>query len=162
MIYCKPIPDEKIISKLENSKKVLLLGCSLCANISYCIEKNIDMPMYNWILNPKAVKNEITRMENLLAKKNFEISTLVLLSLCFIRDNDLKKLLKEIKNVDTIITLSCEYGSKNISDIIDRKIKIVSAMNSSGFMRAAVEQKGAKIFVKKDKLYINNKKYEEL
>ena len=162
MIYCKPVSDEKIFAQLENSEKILLLGCSLCANISYCIEKNIEMPMYNWILNPKAVKNEINRMEKILTEKNFKVSTLVLLSLCFIRDNDLKKLLKEIKNVDTIITLSCEYGSKNISDIIDRKIKIVSAMNSSGFMRAAVEQKGAKIFVKKDKLYINNNKYEEL
>lgn len=160
MIYCKSIPDEDIFPQLENSKQVLLLGCSLCANISYCIEKNIEMPMYNWILNPKAVKNEIIRMRNLLVERNFEISTLVLLSLCFITDNDQKKLLKASKDIDTIITLSCEYGSKNISDIIDDK-RIVSAMKSSGFMRATVEQKGGKIFVKKDKLYINNKKYEE-
>lgn len=160
MIYCKPIPDENIISQLENSEQVLLLGCSLCANISYCIEKNIEMPMYNWFLNPKAVKNEIIRMENILASKKFEISKLVLLSLCFIRDSDQKKLLKKIKNIDTIITFSCEYGSKNILDIIDEKI-IISAMKSNGFMRAAVEQHGGKIYVKKDKLYINNKKYEE-
>jgi len=160
MIYCKPIPDQDVFAQLESSENVLLLGCSLCANISYCIEKNIEMPMYNWILNPKAVKTEINRIENILNERNFNVSTLVLLSLCFIRDNDLKKLLKEIKNIDTIITLSCEYGSKNISDIIDEK-KVISAMKSSGFMRAAVEQKGAKIFVRKDKLYINNKKYEE-
>jgi hypothetical protein len=160
MIYCKPIPDEEILPQLENSKEILLLGCSLCANISYCIEKNIEMPMYNWLLNPKAVKNEINRLENILSGKNFEITTLVLLSLCFIRDTDQKKLLQAAENIDTIITLSCEYGSKNISDIIDGKI-IVSAMKSSGFMRAAVEQKGGKLFVKKDRLYINNKKYEE-
>jgi hypothetical protein len=116
--------------------------------------------MYNWLLNPKAVKNEINRLENILSGKNFEITTLVLLSLCFIRDTDQKKLLQAAENIDTIITLSCEYGSKNISDIIDGKI-IVSAMKSSGFMRAAVEQKGGKLFVKKDRLYINNKKYEE-
>jgi len=160
MIYCKPISDDDILSQLENSEKILLLGCSLCANISYCIEKDIEMPIYNWILNPKAVKNEIDRLEKILSRENFEVTTLVLLSLCFIRDSDQKKLLQAAENIDTIITLSCEYGAKNISDIIDNK-KIVSAMKSSGFMRAAVEQKGGKLFVKKDKLYINNKKYEE-
>lgn len=160
MIYCKPIPDKEIILQLENSKDILFLGCSLCANISYCIEKNIEMPMYNWVLNPKAVKKEINRLDDILSRENFKVTTLVLLSLCFIRDTDKKKLLQAAENIDTIITLSCEYGSKNISDIIDNK-KIVSAMKSSGFMRAAVEQKGGKLFVRKDKLYINNRKYEE-
>lgn len=159
MIYCKAISDEEIFSQLENSEQVLLLGCSLCANISYCIEKNIEMPMYNWFVNPKAVKNEITRMKNILTKKDLKINTLVLLSLCFIRDNDQKKLIRKSNDIDTIITFSCEIGAKNILDILDEK-RVVNAMKSSGFMRAAVKQKGGKIFVKKDNLYINNKKYE--
>jgi hypothetical protein len=159
LIYCKAISDEEIFSQLENSEQVLLLGCSLCANISYCIEKNIEMPMYNWFVNPKAVKNEITRMKNILTKKDLKINTLVLLSLCFIRDNDQKKLIRKSNDIDTIITFSCEIGAKNILDILDEK-RVVNAMKSSGFMRAAVKQKGGKIFVKKDNLYINNKKYE--
>lgn len=160
MIHCRAISDEKLLSQLTESKSILLLGCSLCANISYCIEKDIEMPMYNWLLNPAAVKKEMKRIRKILEDEGYSVSELVILSLCFIRDVDQKKLLRAGEATDTIITLSCEYGKKNIEDILEYK-NIVCAMHAEGYMRASVEQDGLKLKVRKDKLYINNKKYEE-
>ncbi len=160
MIHCRAISDEKLLSQLTESNKILLLGCSLCANISYCIEKDIEMPMYNWLLNPAAVKKEMKRMKKILEAGGYSVSELVILSLCFIRDVDQKKLLRSGELTDTIITLSCEYGKKNIEDILVNK-NIICAMHAEGYMRASVEQDGLKLKVRKDKLYINNKKYEE-
>jgi len=158
MLYCEPKTDKALLGELDGSKKVLLLGCSLCANISYCIHNQMESPMFQGLEVAVNVKRESKRLKQVLAEKGIQSESATLISLCCISRKDVLKVIRKSKECDTVATLSCEFGRRNAEDYLNGK-RVVGAMKNRGLMRTIVDQKGLTISFVKDKLYINNKKY---
>ena len=170
MIYCEPKTDESLLSEIAGSKKVFLLGCSLCANISYCIHNQLQSPIYSvadvdrnlgmLALSVGAVnlKHEIKRLKQVLAEQGVHTGSAILPSLCCIRREHQQAVIRKTDEYETVVTLSCENGSQNVEDFLKEK-RVVGAMKNKGLMRATVDQDGLTFRFDKDRLYINNKKY---
>ena len=158
MIYCEPKSDETLLKEIGRSKKVFLAGCSLCANISYCIHNKLQTPMFHGLEPPVNVIREMERLKKVLAEKNIQASSATLISLCCISRKDVLKVIRKSKECDAVLTLSCEFGRRNTEEYLNGK-PVVGAMKTRGLMRTVVDQKGLTIRCVKDKLYINNKKF---
>jgi hypothetical protein len=151
-------------------KKVFLLGCSLCANISYCIHHQLQSPIYSvensgrnlgvLALSVGAVnlKDEIKRLKRILAEKGVQTGSAILTSLCFVTREQEQKVIRKTDEYETVVTLSCEHGRQNVGDFLKEK-RVAGAMKNKGFMHATVDQSGLTYQFDKDRLYINNKKY---
>jgi hypothetical protein len=158
MIYCEPKTDKALLDELDGSKKVFLVGCSLCSNISYCIHNQMKSPMFQGLDVAVNTKREVKRLKQLLSEKGIQSDSTTLIALCCISTKDVKKVLKKSEGCDTIATLSCEFGRRNTEEYSKGK-RVVCTMRNKGFMRTVVDQKGLTISFVKDTLHINNKKY---
>jgi len=158
MLYCEPKSDETLLQELDGSKKVFLLGCSLCANISYCIHNQMESPMFQGLEMAVNVKREMERLKKVLAERGVEAASATIISLCCISRGDVAKVIKKSRGCDAVATLSCEFGRRNTEDYLNGK-RVVGAMRNRGLMRTIVDQKGLTISFVKDKLYINNEKF---
>jgi hypothetical protein len=170
MIYCEPKSDEALLSEIAGSKKVFLLGCSLCANISYCVHNRLQSPIYSFdnvdqnlgiaalIEGAVNLKHEIKRLKQVLAEQGVLTGSATLPSLCCIRREHQQAVIQKTDEYETVVTLSCENGSQNVEDFLKEK-RVVGAMKNKGLMRATVDQDGLTLRFDQDRLYINNKKY---
>ena len=158
MVYCQPKPDETVLKEIGNSKKVFLMGCSLCANISYCVHNKLQSPIFYKFEGPNNVKNEIKRMKKILEAKGVMTGTDTMMSLCFVTSKQVRQVAQKTKEYDTVVTFSCDVGRQNLQDILEDK-HVAGAMKTRGLMRAVVDQHGLTFHFIKDKLYINKKKY---
>ena len=158
MIYCEPKTDKALLDEIGESKNLFLLGCSLCANISYCIHNQMQSPMYQGLEACVNVKAEEKRLKKVLAEQGIHAESATLISMCCISRGDVAKVIRKTKGCDAVVTLSCEFGRRNTEDYLSGK-RVVGAMKNRGLMRTIVDQKGLTIRFVKDKLYINNKKY---
>jgi hypothetical protein len=158
MIYCEPKTDKALLAELDGSKKVLLLGCSLCSNISYCIHNQMKTPMFQGLDVAVNTKREAKRLKQLMSEKGIQSDSMTLIALCCISTKDVKKVIRKSKGFDTIATLSCEFGRRNTEEYAEGK-RLVGTMRNKGLMRAIVDKKGLTISFVKDTLYINDKKY---
>jgi len=97
MIYCEPKPDAALLAEIAGSKEVFLLGCSLCANISYCIHNHLESPIFSLEnVDPNLgiaallegavnLKDEINRLKQVLAEQGIHTGAAALPSLCCMR-----------------------------------------------------------------------------
>lgn len=161
MIYCEPKTDDTILGEIGEVKSVFLLGCALCANISYCIHNKFQTPMYKGLEAPINVKREMKRLKQVLAERGVHSDSATLISLCCISDKDVKKVIRKTDQFETVATLSCEFGRRNTEEYLNGK-HVVTTMENKGLMRTIVDQHGLTISFVKEKLYINNKKYSDL
>lgn len=158
MVYCKPKPDEALLKEIGDSKKVFLLGCSLCANISYCVHNQLQSPIFYKLEGPNNVKAEIKRVKKILETKGVKTGSDTMMSLCFITRKQAQQVIRKTKEYETVVSLSCDVGRQNLQDILEDK-HVAGAMKTRGLMRAVVDQHGLTFHFIKDKLYINKKKY---
>ena len=114
MIISKPIDLKQILSKINN-KSVFILGCSECATI--CKTGGL---------------NEVNEL-----KKKFETiginvtGTVILDPACHKLNNKriLKKYIKQIRDANILVTLSCGNGAQTISEQFEDK-EIICGTNT--------------------------------
>ena len=158
MIYSEPKSDEALLGEIAGSKKVFLLGCSLCANFSYCIRDGLESPAWAGLKGAVNVKKEVGRLKHVLAEHGVPTGSVTMLALCLLTKEKRLKVIRKTDEYDTVVTLSCEIGRQNLADILEDK-RVVGAMTNKGFMRAIVDKDGFTYRFEKDRLWINNKQY---
>ena len=129
MIYCELRSDTDIFNDLEKEKRVFLLGCPVCANMSLYIQKAAeDSPVLT--LTPtgfKAVsmREEVDRLTQLLNGKGLDVDSWVgkypIVALCVPDERNRKKILKKCKDFETVITLCCDAGKKSVEGMLPGK-----------------------------------------
>ncbi|MTI69413.1 MAG: 5,10-methylenetetrahydrofolate reductase [Firmicutes bacterium] len=103
MIISEKKPVEEVVGFLKDSKKIIITGCSLCATT--CKTGGED---------------EIIEMKKLLENEGKEVlATKVLDPSCnYLKTRkDLKKLKKEIKEADAILSLACGDGVQTVAKV---------------------------------------------
>jgi len=162
-VYCEARTDIDVLDEIGDAKRILLVGCAMCANMSYAIHK--ELPMYKFTLTGvKALctADEMHRMARLLAQEGLQVDSWLPsfpTGLCTLAEGARNKLSNKCRDIDTIITLSCETGTKNVEDISGSK-KVLGAMNARGLVTAVVKRKMGKVFLDKQKVYIKKFAFE--
>jgi hypothetical protein len=158
MIYCEPKSDTELQTELQDVRSVFLAGCSLCANISYCIHGKLNAPMYSLFSGAGNTKRELKRLRDLFEQAGVEPRTRLLFCLCFLTRWQQNALRRKAAQCEKVLTLSCEYGRANVQACVGVK-EVISAMRNKGFMRSSGILKGLSVYINPHELYINNKKY---
>jgi hypothetical protein len=161
-VYCKPKTDEVLLRELGDAESLLLLGCPICANLSYAILKNDDDSPCMKITfrggKPQYVTKEVSRVSSLLQDKGKTVKEQVLNfpgGLCSLNDKDMKKFRGKAADTSTIVTFSCELGKEHMESRFPGKT-VIGAMNAVGIFGAPIRQKLNRIYVDRDKANIKN------
>ena len=148
MIYSELRSDTDLLNNLEDIKKVLILGCPACANISLYIQKAAEgSPM----LKPaptgfKAVSilEEVDRLKHLFEGKELEVDSWVgrypTVALCVLDESTRKKIIKKCQNFEAVIILSCDAGKKSVENTLPGK-KVIAGMSAKGMVNAILKSK---------------------
>lgn len=168
-VYCEPRPDLEVFDEIGDAKRILLVGCPSCANVSYSIHKELpkELPIYKFTLTGiKAVytKHEIDRMADLFAQKGLHVDSWLPnapAGICVLDEGARRNLFNRCRDINTIIALCCDSGTKNVEDILPGK-KVVGAMNARGLLTAVTKTKMKiwKTFIDKETLYVEKFVFE--
>jgi len=148
-IYSEQLENEVLLSKLDTAKKVSIVGCGACANISYNIAKYSNEPAMNIFRKPYALIKECNLLKNYLKDRNIEAESVNFMSLCVNSKKTRKKLEAIAEDTEALIVLSCKAGVSTINNEIKNK-KIVHGMQVKGFKSIKLKFKGFKIFIEAD------------
>ena len=165
-VYSEPIVDEILFNDIGDAQSVLILGCPLCSNLSYCIQDKEDFPFSQFSLaglKPLCVSNEADRLSSLLQQKGKAVEKMVftgMTALCGLNEKATKKVKQKSENMDTIVTLSCDLGKEKIEELFPDK-KIVAGMDVVGIFGVTVIRKLNKYYIDRDKVIIKKVEYTD-
>ena len=80
-------------------------------------------------------------------------------TMCMLDEKARRKLPNRCQEIDTIVTLCCETGKKNVEDIVKGK-KVIGGMSAKGLLSAVTKRKMVKIFIDKDTISIKRFSFE--
>jgi hypothetical protein len=156
-VYCEPRADEEILDETGDAEHILLIGCPSCANISYGIHKELPIAKFTPTgIKAVCMKDEIDRISRLFAEKGLLVNSWLPnlpTGMCMLDEKARRKLPNICQEIDTIVTLCCETGRKNVEDIVKGK-KVIGGMSAKGLLSAVTKRKMVKIFIDKDTISI--------
>jgi len=156
-VYCEPRTDAEVFDEIGGAKHILLVGCPSCANVSYSIQK--DLPLYEFTsagLRAVGTGDEIQRLVELFAQRGLDVDSWlpgIPASLCMLDEKARNDLFDKCEHIDTVVTLCCETGTKNVGDIARGK-RVVSGMNARGLLAGVTKAQTGKMVFDKRTLYI--------
>jgi hypothetical protein len=146
VVFSVTLPDEKLIQAAKGLKKIVILGCSVCANNSIAYEKGFPlskMPEDNnarhLMPSPVAIVEEANRLKVLLADSVEDISVDISPGFCILGDSPGHGALGHVKtydNVDAIVALCCVGGVAGLKMRFGDSMKIIPAMKTEGIIVA--------------------------
>lgn len=144
VVYSELIPQEAILQGVGNTKKVTIIACPHCANVSIAYAKNIPYAksrgggLLGLITSkPTAIIQEANNIKDLLQNKgvNADIKILgKLLPPCGMNEKDHQKIAEICKDSDCVIALSCISGCLGMKNALPKTCKIFPAMNTVGWL----------------------------
>jgi hypothetical protein len=166
-VYCKPKTDEALRSEIGEVQSVLLVGCPICSNLSYCIQKKEDAPFTKFSLKggiPLFVTNEVDRVSSWLEQEGKTVEKHVFNfpgGLCAANEDKVAgKMREKSENISTIVTFSCELGKDNIQRLFPDK-EVIGGMNAVGIFGAPISRKLNKMYMDHDKTNIKSFTFAE-
>lgn len=152
MVYTEPIPAEEIIQHIEKrndinlTKDILIVGCSVCANISCGYYQGAKEPAMSIFLKPLAIEKEIEKIASKLKENYNSVDSINIKGLCGISTRSERKIIEKSKDTDTIIIMSCPGGLKAVESYLDNK-KLIMGMRVRGFKSPKIKLKARGIFL---------------
>jgi hypothetical protein len=148
MIYSESRSDTELLNDLEEANRVFLLGCPACANAClYLQNASEDTAMFT--LTPTGYKavsmiDEVGRLKQLLYGKGLDVDSWVAkyptVALCVLDEHARKKIVVKCQGFDTIVTLSCDAGTKSVQSVLPGK-RVIGAMQAKGILTAKLKSK---------------------
>jgi hypothetical protein len=159
VVYSELIPQEAILQGVGNAKKVTIIACPHCANVSIAYAKNIPYAKskFSGLLGmitskPTAIIQEANSIKNLLQSKgiNTEIKILgKLMPPCGMNEKDYQKIAELGGDSDCVIALSCISGCLGMKNALPKTCKVFPAMNTVGWMETCTRiENGSRIIDK--------------
>lgn len=147
-VYTEPLSKNVLYKRLEenNSKKICIVGCGVCANVSCSLYQGKNQPVMSMSGKPLAMERQINRLRKTLQKDDYTVtSTTTVLGLCKYSDKKEKEIQRLSENTDTVIVMSCPAGIKTIETAVPDK-KIVRGMQLKGFKSVEFKWKNFKMY----------------
>lgn len=151
-VITETLPKEIIIKKIKeistnkDVKKLKIIGCGTCANLSCSISQGNNQPMMDLLNRPIALKKEMDKLSTDLNDIFTEVSNDYITALCVYTKRTENKIKKMIQNVDAIVVMSCPGGLKTVENIASKDKIVVSGMKVKGFESFSIKRVGFKIY----------------
>ena len=140
-IYSIPLTDEQILKKVSDGKKIFIIGCSACANISCNIYRGKKEPAFNFFSGPVSMIKEISRIKTLISENNNQVNSMTIMGLCSYSERKGKKIINKMCDADTVIVMSCTGGLNTILSIVKDRT-VIHGMRVKGFKSIQSKRKG--------------------
>lgn len=150
--YSKGLSDAKILEKVEGSKKILIIGCGICTNMSLNRDSCTKEPFMNVLYKPYAMLKEIKRVSELLSNNNYSVGSIYIKGrLCRNSIKNSDKIKKSSEGYDTILVLGCFGGVKTVTNATKGK-KIIMGRQFKEIMTIGVNVKGLKGYLDHERI----------
>lgn len=152
MVYTEPITAEELIQHIEKkndinvTEDILIVGCSVCANISCSYYQGAKEPAMSLLLKPLAIEKEIEKISSELKQKYNSVDSINIKGLCGISTRSERKIMQKVKDADTIIIMSCPGGFKAVESYLDNQ-KLIMGMRVKGFKSPKIKLKAKGVYV---------------
>jgi len=169
VVFSVTLSDEHLLQAARGLNKVVILGCSVCANNSIAYEKGFplskmpeDKTAKHIMPSPVAVLTEANRIKDLLAGSVKDISVDISPGFCIMSEGGNQGVLgniKPYKDVDAVIALCCVGGVAGLKMRFGDSIKVIPAMRTEGIIVAHMvndEAKGVTSIDRSKSLVIRN------
>ena len=143
------IPYSTVIKSVEEAKKVMIVGCAVCANNSIAYEK--DQPVYEFIKDgenetpvPFSMMKEIDTYRGLLEEKGVQVDSEIIEALCYVSSDEgllekfgypsygSKEFVERSLESDAVIVLGCNSALQGMIERLGDVVKVVPAMKAVG------------------------------
>lgn len=148
VVFSVTLPDETLIQAAKGFKKIVILGCSVCANNSIAYEKGFplskmpeDKTAKHIMPSPVAVVEEANRLKALLAGVVEEITIGISPGFCIMNEGNSPGSLGNVKsypNIDAVVALCCVGGVAGLKMRFGDSVKIIPAMRTEGIIVACM------------------------
>ncbi len=147
MIYSELRSNTDLLNDLEEEKRVFLVGCPACANMSLYIDKAGEgspvMTITPTGFKAVSMTEEVDRLSQLFASKGMDVDSWIgkypLVNLCLLDEGNRNKLSKKCQAFETVVTLSCDAGKKSVEGVLKGK-KVIPGMNAMGIVNAKLKR----------------------
>lgn len=147
-VYLEPHDRTFVVKKLaqlDKSKKVAIIGCAACANMSRSSNIENPLPIRDIAMKPVALNVEMDALAKDLSKDHELVKRDHIMAMCSYSDKKEKKIRKIAKDADAVVVLSCAAGIQSVELALGHK-NVVAGMKLKGF-------KPIRLKVKKGGLY---------
>jgi len=161
VVYSELIPQEAILQGVGNNKKVIIIACQHCANVSIAYAKNIPYAksIGGGVLGmltskPTAIIQEADNIKGLLENKGITAKIVILGKLlppCGMNEKGHRKIAELCKDSDCVIALSCISGCLGMKNALPKTCKIFPAMNTVGWLETCSKVKKGNHIIDKQK-----------
>ncbi len=146
VVFSVTLPDEKFLEAAIGLKKIVILGCSVCANNSIAYEKGYplskmpeDRTAKHIMPSPVAVVEEANRLKALLADVVEDITVDIVPGFCIMSEGGAHGHLGGIKtypDAEAVVALCCVGGVAGLKMRFGDSLKIIPAMKTEGIIVA--------------------------
>lgn len=162
VVFSVTLPDDKLIQAVEGLKKIVILGCSVCANNSIAYSKGFplskmseDKTARHIMPSPVAILEEAKRLKAVLSGTVGDITVDISPGFCIISDGSAPGPLGRVKtyDADAVIALCCAGGVAGLKMRFGESMKIIPAMKTEGIIVACTvnDQENGIINIDKEK-----------
>ena len=161
VVYSELIPPEAILRGVGNAKKVTIIACPHCANLSVAYAKAIPFgkaiggDLLSMITSkPSAIILEAKKIKELLESKGIAAKIEVLGKLmppCGLSEAGYQKIAKISKDSDCVVALCCISGCLGMKNALPKTCKIFPAMNTVGWMESFRKIENGQLVLDRDK-----------
>ena len=160
MNNCKPISDEDLIAEALPADRVLLLGCSLCANFGYCVHRDPTRSVYGVLVQPSAIAREMDRLSDVLGARGTKVKRKTTLSLCSVLVGSRIRIARAADDCDAVVCLSCEEGRRTVRTFIPDR-PVIATMRNRGSVRMELFRWRGRTYIDTDTLVVNGRPYAD-
>lgn len=160
MNNCEPVTDERLVAESLPAGRVLLLGCSLCANFGYCVHRDASREAYGVLVQPSAVAREMDRLRALFGSRGVPVRRKTTLSLCSVLKGTRRRIARAASDCDAIVCLSCDEGRRMVESFVPNR-PVIAAMRNRGTVRMELFRWRGRTYIDTDTLVVNGRPYVE-
>ena len=175
VVYSELIPPEAILRGVGDAKKVTIIACPHCANISVAYAKAIPFgkarggDLLSMITSkPSAIIEEAKSIKALLENKGITTKIEILGKLmppCGLSEAGQRKIAKISGDSDCVIALCCVSGCLGMKNALPKACKTFPAMNTVGWMETCRKIENGHLVLDREKsrvIYAKSHKEEGL
>jgi hypothetical protein len=161
VVFSVTLPDGQLIEAAKGYKKIVILGCSVCANNSIAYEKGLplskmpeDKTAKHLMPSPVAIVEEANRLKALLADSVEVIAVDISPGFCIMSDGSAPGSLGNVKtypDAEAVVALCCVGGIAGLKMRFGDSKKIIPAMRTEGIIVAYMVNDPEKGITKIDK-----------
>ena len=141
-VYSVLLSDSKILGRVGDSRPVVILGCTVCANSSIAFDRDVplaklvvDESTEQAIREPVAVVEEAERLKALLEENGTDARVEMLPGPCVLsaeRELADSELVDRCADAEAVVTLCCSGGALGVERRFGKTTRIIPGMKTVG------------------------------